>query len=273
MSFISWLLDWTSIHAPRSRAQRQAAAPRCQLQLEVLEGRDVPSTLTVTTASGNFVPGSLPYEIAAAQSGDTIVFAKSLSGQTIGVTTVIDKDLDIEGLGASKLTLSGFGNRVFEVSAGVQVTLANLTITGGVSPFNSGFGDPYSGIGGAILNFGTLTLRGCTLSGNGAVVGGAIANEFGGTLTVSGCLLSGNNANAKGGAIYNAGTLTLSGSTVTKNSTNGGGEGGGVFNDYGGILTILSSTVKGNHAPVGIDLYNLGSWSADSSSTIGKIGP
>jgi hypothetical protein len=48
---------------------------------------------------------------------------------------------------------------------------------------------------------------------------------------------------------------------VTKNAT--GGDGGGIFNDLDGELTILCSIVKGNKPQ---DLYNFGSWSADSSS-------
>ena len=99
-----------------------------------------------------------------------------------------------------------------------------------------------NGFGGGVLNYGTLMLSGCTLSGN--------------------------SAGSKGGGIYNDGTLTLSGSIVTRNATGGGGEGGGIFNDISGQLTILSSTVKGNKPQ---DLYNLGSWSADSSSLSGGL--
>jgi hypothetical protein len=60
---------------------------------------------------------------------------------------------------------------------------------------------------------------------------------------------------------------------VTKNSTGNDGKGGGIYNDQSGELTILSSVVKANKASIGADLYNLGIWSADSSSNIGKIGP
>jgi hypothetical protein len=47
-------------------------------RLEVLEGRALPSTLSVTTLrdSGVAGDGSLRGEIAAAQSGDTITFAR-----------------------------------------------------------------------------------------------------------------------------------------------------------------------------------------------------
>ena len=56
------------------------AEPR--MRLEPLEGRDVPSTLTVTNANDGGA-GSLRAAIAAARSGDTIRFAPALIGQTI----------------------------------------------------------------------------------------------------------------------------------------------------------------------------------------------
>src|SRR5262249_6448661 len=68
--------------------------------------------------------GSLRAAIAAASNGDTIIFASSLNNQTITLTSgelVIDKSLDIEGLGANKLTVSGNdATRVFDISSGVK---------------------------------------------------------------------------------------------------------------------------------------------------------
>src|SRR5467141_3269886 len=86
--------------------------------LESLEDRTVPSTLTVTN---NFDSGagSLRDTIKAAKSGDTIVFASSLNGQTITLTSdelAIKKSLDIEGPGASLLAVSGNDTfRVFDI--------------------------------------------------------------------------------------------------------------------------------------------------------------
>src|SRR5262245_1320709 len=74
MSLTSWLRNRRLNRTGRNRAQRPTAALRFRPQLEVLEGRDVPSTLTVTTLSDNGGGATLRNEIAIAQSGDTIVF-------------------------------------------------------------------------------------------------------------------------------------------------------------------------------------------------------
>ncbi len=65
------------------RGKRHASSrkrPAFRPSLEALEGRCVPSTLTVTNLNDNNVGATLRNEIAAAQSGDTIVFAKGVTG-------------------------------------------------------------------------------------------------------------------------------------------------------------------------------------------------
>jgi hypothetical protein len=222
MAFFSWL---------RTRAQRRPVAHRFWPQLEALDERWLPSTLTVTNNLG-FGTGSLRGEIGIAQSGDTIVFDQSLRGQTIDLWTnapgfggpselVIDKSLDIEGPGASNLAMNGgYGSRVFRVTAGVQVTLSGLTIEYGNG--TTGAFDPAvdDGRGGSILNYGTLTVTGCLVRGDSvdsnAYYGGGIYNS--GTLTVSDSAVTQNIARYAGGGIYNSGTLTVLNSTVIDNS-------------------------------------------------------
>jgi hypothetical protein len=244
----------------------------------------MPSILTVTSPYDNGIGATLRNEIATAQNGDTLVFDNSLKGKTItvGNTLDINKSLDIEGLGAKNLAISG-GNqgsttgywRVFEVDPvdvfgqRVQVTLSGMTIENGHAvPGNVAWGGLDYGQGGGILNYGTLTVSGCTLSNNYASYGGGgIANELGGTLTISSSMVSRNFSNTwhyaggyGGGGIYNAGAMILSSSTVTQNT------GDGIYNAYSGNLTILSSIVKSNKSD---DLFNVGTVSIDSSSTIG----
>jgi hypothetical protein len=152
----------------------------------------------------------------------------------------------------------------------VQVTLSGMTIENGDAILgNVAWDGQYSDAqGGGILNWGTLTLNGCTVTGNYAEFGGGgIANELGGTMTISGCTVSRNSSSYDwssvgygGGGIYNDGRMTLSGSSVIQNS------GYGIWNASSGILTILSSTVKSNKPA---DLVSFGTYSVDSSSTIG----
>ena len=154
------------------------------------------STLTVTQ-SGDSGPGSLRAEIAAASSGDTVVFAQKLKGQTISLTSgelAVSQSLNIDGLGAQKLSISGGGNsRVFEVSGGATLNLSGLTITGGT-----------------------------------AELGGGIYNEAGSTLAITQSTLtdnvaSGAGGNAQGGAIYNAAgaKLSIGHSQLIGNQTDG----------------------------------------------------
>jgi hypothetical protein len=210
MSFFSWLRNRTSLRCPQGRPQHRPAAPRFRPHLEPLEDRWLPSTLTVTNNLDSGT-GSLRYEIAAAKNNDTIVFAPSLAGQTIELTTGqlnVNKSVTIQGPGAGELTVSGgYRSRVFYVWQASKVSLSGLTISNGVTID-----------GGGILNRGTLTVSGCTLYNNSAYFGGGIYNDSHGTLTVSGCTLTGNwdgQGPGAGGGIYNAGKLTVSNSAFS----------------------------------------------------------
>jgi hypothetical protein len=266
------LLSWLRKH------QTGRPTPRFRPRLEALEDRCVPSTLRVTNL-GDGGKGSLRYEIAAAQSGDTIVFDKKLDGGTITLTSGeldISKNLTIKGPGAGLLTVASPGtntnslynygaSRIFEVEGfDTNASLSGMTIRNGVglkSAYNPYVysGDSYDGAGGGVLNLGTLTISGCTLSNNFAQVSGSVFGTGGGgianfgTLTVSGCTLSNNRTFGNGGAIDNGinpigfvrGRLTMSGCTVSGNS---GLNGGGVYNDVRCTLTVSGGAVSGNTA-------------------------
>jgi hypothetical protein len=195
--------------------------------------------------------GSLRGEIAAAASGDTIEFAGNVQGITLtNGQLVLGKSLDIEGPVGNPIVISGYKvgasyhSRVFEIDSGAIVTLSGLMITnGGVM----------GGVGGGILNEGTLTVSQCTLSGNNVTFtpgtnsgkGGGICNL--GVLTVSNSTLSGNSAGFAGGGIFNEGTnppVSNRGTVTVSNSTLSGNSGGGIFN--AGTLTVSNSTLSGN---------------------------
>jgi hypothetical protein len=232
MQLFSWLHKRMTSESQPRRTPARKPTPRFRPQLEALEDRLVPSTLTVTNNldTGVAGDGSLRGEIAAAKSNDTIVFDTSLSGQSINLYTnaavgelVINKNLTIQGPSSplSPITINGGYSRIFEVDgAKTIVSLSNLNINigNGVAnnPLSVGATD---GEGGAIWNGGTLTVNACNLINNSAVsgfpagLGGAIYNA--GTLTVSNSTLNNNSVyhsdfdhtySGDGGAIYNAGT-------------------------------------------------------------------
>jgi hypothetical protein len=263
-------------------------------RLESLEDRSVPSTLTVTSNldTGVAGDGSLRGEIAAAGSGDTLHFGPSLAGQTITLTRgelAISKSLDIEGLGPDQLTVSGnHASRVFDVSAGVAVTVAGLTMTDGRA---DGSAPVLASTGGAILDFGTLTLSDDVLSDSQAVgdagtsplgkpgraLGGALANLGTAPLTISRCAFLGNLAlgadgsngsgagNAIGGAFVNGmgsfATATITDSLFAGNVAQAGShdsgdraaEGAGGALENTGALTVRGSTFRDNQAIGGND--------------------
>lgn len=127
-------------------------------------------------------------------------------------------------------TLTGDGaHTVLRVTPGTTARLRDLAITGG-----RGDSGPADNSGGAIYNAGRLTVVNCTLRGNSAAAGGAIAGAAlseDSWLTISDSTLSDNTATTFGGGLFviaNAGqmaTVTLTNVTVTRNtaSTLGGG--------------------------------------------------
>jgi Fibronectin type III domain/MBG domain (YGX type) len=137
--------------------------------------------------------------------------------------------------------------------------------------------NPCSGVGGGIVNSGTLTLANSTVSGNQAMYcssssssctgdGGGIYNSSG-SATVTNSAVGGNVAcnfasngtcNGNGGGIYDgSGTVAVSGSTVSQgtacpsaagpSSGCSTGDGGGIYNSSG-TVTVTNSTVSENTA-------------------------
>jgi hypothetical protein len=178
-----------------------------------------PNTI-VTTNSDDSNPGSLRNVVANTTTTDLISFAPNLSGQTILLTNgqiELANNVTIDGSTlAGGIQINGnASSRVFQVNA--TAVLNALTVT-----------NAFSGFGGSIVNYATLTVKNCTFAGNQAA-----------------------NFSDGGGAIENwtSATLTIINSTFTGNQVPGSNnDGGGAIVDEGGTLTIINSTIVGNSA-------------------------
>src|SRR5262245_23889209 len=243
--------------ARRPARTTQATAPRPFVpRLEMLEGRDVPSTLTVVNL-GDSGAGSLRGQLAAAAPGDTIDFAAGLSGTVfLGSALDVTKDLTVQGPGPDALALYGQqATQVFHVAAGVTAGISGLTVAGGSDMQ-----------GGGIHNDGSLTLDRVTVRDNRAGdqfltgAGGGIYNAPGASLTITQSTILNNAVYIDmlqgGGGIYNAGALSVSTTTFSGNSVSSGSlanfrSGSAVYNDrpVGGVTptaTIDSCTFTAN---------------------------
>ena len=218
------------------------------------------NTVTTTADSG---PGSLRYAIANAANGATITFAPNVYGATIALTSgqlAVTNSVNLSGPGATQLFISAFTNsRVFRFAANTTNTISGVSLVNG---FYNGAGAS----GGVILNFGTLALNACNLSGNsflGGGNGGAIYNA--GSLALTGCTVNNNSVAATGGpgtgdggAIYSTGSLSLTNCTLSGNNCFNGedgfyypGSGGAIFSS--GTSTLTGCTLSGNYCYNGGD--------------------
>ncbi len=212
---------------------------------------------------------SLREAILYSNDGDTIDFDASLNDGTILLTLgelKIDKNLTIQGFADSELTIDGNNSsRVFNVddnfSQIVDVTLENLTITGGNAVNSSG---------GGIRNQEKLTVNNSIITGNSARTGGGVDNSFS-WITINNSIVSDNYAEVAGGGIYNSSnktwikSLNLNNSVVSDNLTNGSGAG---IDNNSSWIDIKNSTIHNNEAEDSGGGISTGSVADISNSTI-----
>ena len=157
---------------------------------------------------------ALTHAIAEADAGDRL----NVLGTCVGSFS-ISKELTLAGNRRwGRATLSGGGAaRVIELNVGANVTIMDLTVTGG----NAGIG---GGGGMAVYEGATATLRRVKVLANTTTnAGGGIVN--GGDLRLYNSRVSRNHSEIDGGGIYNYGDLLLEGSTLYGNTAVGGGGG------------------------------------------------
>ncbi len=152
--------------------------------------------------------------------------------------------------------------RMLSVGSTSHVTLDGLEFEFGTT----------TGLGGAIENAGTLTVKNSTFTSNSAGNGGALDNMATGTLRVEGSTFSHNSSTGVGGgALINFGSATVVRSTI--NNNNAPINGGGINNQPGGNLTLVASTLAGNtSAGQGGAMSTIGTIKVEASTIVGNIG-
>jgi hypothetical protein len=201
---------------------------------------------------------------AALAGGGTVTFVCS-GTITLSNTITIAADTTIDGSGQTVIMSGNHVVRVFRVDPGWTLNLHGLDIVDGTAS-----------LGGAIyVNTGAVNVSDCAFSGHS---GGAIVNDSGtlivsqsafsandgrgisnngseARLTVSDSLFSGNS----GGGIFNYGIdamAIVTTSTFVNNATTG--DGGGIYNEWGGILTVSDSIFSSNIAGQGGGIHSYG---------------
>jgi hypothetical protein len=191
----------------------------------------------------------------------TVKRSSSSPFRIFNVTTTGAVTLSGMTISNGHLVSSGPGAGVCNASMGT-LNIMGCTLIGNVAEGQSG----QDGLGGAIYNSGTTNVTSSTLSGNGAILGGAIFNNFG-PVTVLNSTIS-NSLNSSGSdrsAIYNIDTMSLTNCTVSNNAS------GGVLNSkmfYARAnVTVKSSIIALSPLASGADVT--GPFTSDGFNLIG----
>lgn len=183
----------------------------------------------------------------AVDQGGTNAFSIGGAIFNNGLLEIVESDLTDNVAKASGATGQNGpeGGAISNFSAG-DLTIVDSTLEGNQVVAVAGPGGTTNGHGGAISNFGKLTIRGSTLAGN----------------SVSATVSAAGNA-ALGGAISNANSSfvdlaiersTIIGNGVTASSPSSTYGGGGV-SGFGGSVAVSSSTIARNSGPLGANIY------------------
>jgi hypothetical protein len=244
------------------------------------------------TISGSMIGGSAPElgnaaNGANADHGGGGLYVLGGSATLTGTTVRNNDALNAAGSGGGLLldggTLSVADSAISDndssrAGGGIEVrstfAAATMTIAGSTLNANSTGSSPGNGGGLHVtappsVNPSTVEVSNSLVVGNTAnQEGGGLWNDAGGTMNVNGTRIVGNtalSANAAadaqggGGIFNNGGAVTLTNATVEANGATGplgtDDGGGGLLNDgrfNPGLVTVLNSTLTGNHALSGL---------------------
>ena len=223
---------------------------------------------------------TLKAAVDAANDGNTITPLKDIN-LSDGLIIPANKNivLDLQGYTLSRsLTEATSNGYVVKVVGGATVTIQD-TSEGEKGKITGGWNNSQ---GGGIYNYGTLTLKDITVTGNkstGGWGGGGIYSSGGSTITIDGVQIIDNEADIKGGGIHissrqentvtnciiqgnktttetdgvgaglyiQRGTVNVTGCTITENVANGNGGGMFIGNDSDiPVVNIANTTITGN---------------------------
>jgi hypothetical protein len=226
----------------------------------------------VTAANTNLQADTITFNISTGSTGCTgLICTITLTSGQLTILSDASNMLTIDGTGPNRVSISGNNaSRVFYISPSANLSVINLTVTGG-----NGIGTTapvFNNNGGGFLNNGgTLNLNGVTLTGNMVTnLGGGIYTS-GGTTTFTNSTVSGNTSQFGGGiSNNNSASLFLINSTVTNNSASDttGQATGGVRNAADSTLTIKNTIVAGNNQNVNPDVF--GAFTSQGYNLIGN---
>ena len=246
------------------------ARTRRLLQLEWLEDRCVPATLTITTIADNDVNDSVLSLREAIEAVNDGAFTGNQQLNTLAAGTVdlsnpfgtndtilFDNGTLVSDLSGQTITIdTGGGYSDFIIATDVMIDGSALSSQIKID------GNDASRVfvldrGGVGLN---ATLDSVTIQ-NGRVAGlgaGLLLANAADTLSIFNSTITGNHAH-KGGGIASYGTLNITGSTITGNHADGPNSnylGGGSYIG-GGIAYLSDSTISNNYAYSGGGIYSV----------------
>lgn len=164
------------------------------------------TSLTVTNTNDNGA-GSLRAQIAAASTGDTILFDASLNGSVInfyGGDIDITTSITILGPGYDSLELNGVGaSRMFHIM-GVDVTISGLRFAYGkqIDVVNVNHGGAIYHSDSGDLTLSNIKFYNCQATNNNGSQGGALAyHATNGHVSLDNCIFTASSSDNYGGAL------------------------------------------------------------------------
>lgn len=232
--------------------------------------RDAITAANTDTPTGGCPAGS-DADIIELPAGATITLTE-VDNETDGDNGLPSISTEIALNGNDATVQRDFGDatpnfRIFQVATGGDLTLQDVSISGGAA--FGGFSAAKKG--GGIFSRGTLTLTNGHVSGNSATNGAGIYN-VGGLVELTNSAVVENSASEVAGGVLNAsnGTVAILNSIVSENSAVQ--HGGGIYNVSSGTVTLTESVVNGNSASLsGGGIWNYGELTLTDSNVSGNF--